>query len=126
MEKLKELKTKLQNLLDVQGADLELVLPDAIDLVDDIEIEVGEFEDSEKRLEEKIRELESELEDKEEEEPAEGSPVCEINTGRDTVYIRSDSGNLLDTQIIEAFKEAMESDKVKPVLLLETLQSLNK
>lgn len=123
MEKLTELKTKLQNLLDVNGAELELVLPDAIDLVDDIESEVEELENSETKLEERIRELEDDLEEKEE---VEGSEVCEINTGRDTIYIRSDNGNLLDTQIIEAFKDAMESDKIKPTLLLETLQGLTK
>jgi cell division septum initiation protein DivIVA len=123
MEKLKELKTKLQNLLDVQGADLELVLPDAIDLVNDIEDEFDEFEDNERIQKERIDELETELKDMEE---AEGSEVCEINTGRDTLYIRSDSGNLLDIQIIEALKEAMESNKVKPTHLLETLQALTK
>ncbi|KAF0194125.1 MAG: hypothetical protein FD166_3583 [Bacteroidetes bacterium] len=125
MEILQELKTKLQNLLDVKGAELELVLPDAIDLIDDIETAVDALEDAETKLEERIRELESEVGELEDEEPA-GSAICDINTGRDTIYVRADGGNLLDTQIIEAFKDAMESDKVKPTFLLEMLQGLTK
>lgn len=123
MEILQELKTKLQNLLDVKGAELELVLPDAIDLVKDIEREVEELEDGEAKQDERIAELENELDNI---ETAPGSEVCKINSGRDTIYIRSNSGNLLDTQIIEALKDAMESDKVKPTFLLEMLQGLTK
>lgn len=123
MEALTELKTKLQNLLDVNGADLELVLPDAIDLVKDIEREVEELEDGEAKQDERIAELENELDNI---ETSPGSEVCKINSGRDMIYIRSDSGNLLDTQIIEAFKACMEYPHLKPLFFLNQLQKLSK
>lgn len=121
MSDLKQITQKLQNLIDLKGQDIELVVPDLLDEIENLfDTQQSEIND----LQERNSSLNSELNDLEEERE-EFQPDHEINTGLDKLAYRLDQGNLHDTQVMEALGECY-SKGVRPLVIASALECLSK
>lgn len=121
MADIKSIKQKLQNLIDLNGEDIELVGPDLLDEIEDLfDSQQSEITD----LNERNSSLNSELEDlKEEGEEFESDH--QIDTGLDKLTWRLDHDNLQDTQVMEALGECYGKG-VKPLVIAGVLEGLSK
>jgi Mg2+ and Co2+ transporter CorA len=89
MKNLAKLKTEVGRLYVTPAVGLS-------DIIENIESAIGDIEKDVDELEDKIAE---------EKEP---DGEYEINSGLQKIYINTEKSNLLDAQIIEAFKECIE------------------
>lgn len=115
---LNEIKTKIENLISLKGLDIEIVGPDLLNDIDEL---FDDLRDQIDDLELQVDDLESDS--KKHADNDKGEPYCDIETGRDTIKIWMDKGNLQDTQVIDALQKCYEAN-VNPITIMKVLDGL--
>lgn len=116
-----QLRKTIQNLIDLKGEDFELVGPDLLTQIDEVE---DDYKDQINVLEEKNSSLSSQLQDMADKEEEFESQFT-VDTGLDKLSFHLEHGNLHDTQVVEAVIGCYEKG-IKPLTIAGVLEGLSK